>query len=56
VLVALGKAGACREQVSLGVGGNCCVAIDDEVAMRSDLGGVNLRYGGRREKRKKEGG
>jgi hypothetical protein len=54
VLVALSEAGAGGEEVGLGVAGNGCVAIENEVAMGSDAGGIDLRHGGGAQEREKE--
>jgi hypothetical protein len=56
VFVALGEASASGEEMGLCVGGNGCVAIEDEVAVRGDAGGVDLRDCERRKKGEKESG
>ena len=56
VFVALGEACASGEEVGLCVGGDGCVAIDDEISMGSDARGVDLRDGERGQKREKESG
>ena len=56
VFVGLGEASAGGEKVGLGVGGDGCVAIEDDVAVRSDAGGVDLRDCERGEKGDKESG
>jgi hypothetical protein len=56
VLVALSEAGAGGEEVGLGVAGNGCVAIENEVAMGSYARGVDLGYGSGGKKREKESG
>jgi hypothetical protein len=45
VFVALGEASVSGEEVGLSVGRDGCVAIEDDVAVRSDAGGVDLRGG-----------
>ncbi|WP_433983169.1 hypothetical protein RBB78_16520 [Tunturiibacter empetritectus] len=57
MLVALGEAGIGGEEMGLGVAGDGCVAIEDEVAMGRDAGGVDLGHGGGGgKKREKESG
>ncbi len=56
VFVALGEMSAGGEEVSLCVGGDGGVAIEDDVAVRSDAGGVDLGDGERGEEREKESG
>ena len=56
VFVALGEASASGDQVCLSVGGDGCVAIEDDVAVRSDAGGVDLRGGEWGKKGEKESG
>jgi hypothetical protein len=56
MFVALGEASASGDQVGLGVGGDGCVAIENDVAVRSDAGGVDLRDGQRRKKREEKSG
>ena len=46
VLIALCEAVAGGDEVGLGVAGNGCVAIEDEIAMGSYAGGINLCHGG----------
>ena len=54
VFVGLCETGPGGAQAGLGVAGNGGVAIDDQVAMGSDAGGVNLRHGSVGQERKKE--
>jgi hypothetical protein len=56
VFVALGETSANGEEVGLGVGGDGCVAIEDDVAVRSDAGGVDLRDCARGQEGEKESG
>ena len=45
VFVPLGEASASGEEMGLRVCGDGCVAIEDDVAVRSDAGSVYLRKG-----------
>jgi hypothetical protein len=56
VFVALCEASASGEEMGLSVGGDGCVAIEDDVAVRGDAGGVDLRDGEWGKKREKECG
>jgi hypothetical protein len=56
VLVALGESGASGEEMGFGVAWDGGVAIEDEVAVGSYAGGVDLGYGGGGKKREKESG
>jgi len=54
MLVALGETYASGEETGFGVCGDGCVAIEDEISMGSDAGGIDLRQGDRGQKREKE--
>jgi hypothetical protein len=56
VFVTLGEASASGDQVGLSVGGDGCVAIEDDVTVRSDAAGVDLRGGEWGKKWEKESG
>jgi hypothetical protein len=56
VFVALGETSASGEEVGLSVGRYGCIAIEDDVAVRSDAGGVDLRGGEWGKKWEKESG
>jgi hypothetical protein len=43
VFVALGETSANGDEVGLSVGGDGCVAVEDNVAVRSDGGRIDLR-------------
>ena len=56
MFVALGEVSASGHQMRLSVGGDGCVAVEDDVAVRSDAGGVDLRKRERGKKWEKESG
>lgn len=56
VFVALGETNASGGNVGLSVGWDGCIAIKDDVAVRGDAGGVDLRGGERGKKWEKESG
>jgi hypothetical protein len=56
VLVSNGETGACRGDSHFGVARNGGIAIEDEVAVRGDAGGVDLRFGERGKKEREEEG
>jgi len=56
VFVALGEMSAGGEDMGFRVGGDGCIAIEDDVAVGSDAGGVDLRGGEWGKKWEKESG
>jgi hypothetical protein len=54
VLVALGEVAAGGEKAAFGVGWDGGVAINEEVAVRGDAGGIDLRKCQRGEERENE--
>ncbi len=56
VIIALGKVNACRADAGLRIAGNGGVAVEDEVAVGDEAGGVDLGDGDGGEQKRKKGG